>query len=268
MKYTLYVDESGDSGIERVQTINTGGATPFMTLGAVLIPESEKGEVIKAVKSITKKLGKDFLHCKNLKHAQKVFYARTLSQQKILCFGVISKKETLGSYKTAINGNSTQYYNKCAQYLLEKVGKFMAIHEISEGDVNIVFEEGNFNYSSLRGLIGKCRQNPINAETKYLLRINPSSISTQNKDEEPLLQPADLTAHALFCSVSKTKTNFLIPEPRYLTELKSKFFHDDKTGLIDSYGIKAVHKLSELSLDSDIHSLLKTLKAKDITFSS
>lgn len=259
MKYTLFVDESGDTGIGKIRSDDSGGATPYMTLGAVLIPETKKADIQEAIGNVSLTLNKSFLHCNQLKHVQKIFYAREMSKQQILCFGVVSKKKTLGSYKDEIDSNNNYYYNKCAQYLLEKVGKFMEINDVPSQDVNIVFEEGNYDYAALRGLISACRKNPLKPDTKYLSRINPFSITTQCKDDEPLLQPADLVAHALFKCVDKTRTNYNIPEPRYLSELKGLFFNDIKTGLIDNYGIKAVHRLNELSLDDDIHKLLTNL---------
>lgn len=262
LKYTLFVDESGEAGIGKVHTDKIAGASPYMTLGAVLIPETRYVDIERAVDRISAQLDKKFLHCNKLKHQQKALYAREMAKQKILCFGIISQKSTLGSYGAEIDGSSARYYNKCAQYLLEKVGKFMKLNNIPADDLSIVFEEGNFNYSGLRALISACRRNPMQPDTKYLNNINPFSISTKCKNGEPLLQPADLVAHALFKCVDKTRTNFQIPEPRYLRELKGAFFHDTKTGLIDNYGIKAVHHLSELSLDDDIHSFLTKLSAK------
>lgn len=41
MSFTVYIDQSGDCGIDKVRTNDKDGATPYLTLGAVLIKDSE-----------------------------------------------------------------------------------------------------------------------------------------------------------------------------------------------------------------------------------
>ncbi len=254
--YKLFVDESGQAGINKIRAGEGSGATPYMTLGAALVPSIVADETTDALAKIATKFGKPALHCKKLSHAQRVYYARTIAKQRILFFGVISLKSTLGWYKDTIKGDSKRYYNKCAQLLLEKVGRFMSMNDIEAGRLSICFEEGNFDYPALRGLISKCRNNPKNQETKFLSRIEPMSIYAAPKADEPLLQLGDLAAHALFKCVDKTYGNFEIPEPRYLCELQRRFFCDPKTGRVEGMGIKTVHSLDAVKLDADIHQLL------------
>lgn len=257
--YTLFVDESGSPGIKNVSTNGGSGASPYMTMGAALIPDIKCQEVLECIQDITRKVNKKDLHCSKLKHSQIVYFARILSTQRLKLFGVISRKETLGSYSADINQDHKQYYNKCAQYLLEKVGQFMDANDMTEGQLTVCFEQGNFNYSGLRGLIAACRRNPIRPASRYLKHINPSSITVKEKAEEPLLQTADLVAHALFKCVHKEDRNFHIPEPRYVTELRKCFFSAGNSGKIEGFDIKAVHSLSELKLDDDVHNALSKL---------
>ena len=39
--YTFYIDESGDSGTGQVRSGNEGGASPYMTLGGVLLLDKD-----------------------------------------------------------------------------------------------------------------------------------------------------------------------------------------------------------------------------------
>lgn len=254
--YTLFVDESGQAGITKIRSGEGGGATPYMTLGAALVPTSAAAEINAALEKIAAKIGKPTLHCKDLNHTQRVYYARSIAEERILLFGVISLKSTLGWYKDTIKGDSKRYYNKCAQFLLEKVGRFMSTNDIAASRLSICFEEGNFDYPALRSLISKCRQNPQNAETKFLSRIEPMSIYAAPKADQPLLQLGDLAAHALFKCVDKTYGNFGIPEPRYLCELQRRFFSDPKTGRVEGMGNKTVHSLDAVKLDADIHQFI------------
>ena len=261
-QYTLYVDESGSPGIKNVSTGGSAGASPYMTMGATLIPNVKCQDVLKCIQEITKKVNKKDLHCNKLNHSQIVYFARTISTQRLKIFGVISRKETLGSYSEEIEHNHAFYYNKCAQFLLEKVGLFMEVNNISEDQLTICFEKGNFNYPALRGLIGKCRKNPFRPASRYLKHITPNSIIVKEKEEEPLLQTADLVAHALFKCVHKEDRNFHIPETRYITELRKCFFSDEDSGKIEGYGIKAVHYLSDLTLDDDVFEVINNLNSK------
>lgn len=259
-KYTLFVDESGEAGIQKVRTDKSGGASPYMTLGAALVVNQDQGGIRLELEKIAEKFGKNDLHCANLKHAQKVYYTRSLKSVRFLAFGVISHKSTLGSYNQKISYESKRFYNKCAQYLLEKVGMFMEINKIAPDDVEIVFEEGNFDYSALISLISKCQENPIQPDTKFLGRINAFKIRKKPKSEEPLLQLADVIAHSLYKCVDKSAANFQIPEPRYLSELRIRFFSHPETGRIEGCGIKSVHDLKQLALDADIYAFMDSLK--------
>jgi hypothetical protein len=39
--YTFYIDESGDAGTGQVRSGTEGGASPYMTLGGVLVRDSD-----------------------------------------------------------------------------------------------------------------------------------------------------------------------------------------------------------------------------------
>ena len=83
------------------------------------------------------------------------------------------------------------------------------------------------------------------------------SIYATPKEKAPMLQLGDLVAHALFRCADKSKSNYNIPEPRYLCELHRKFFSDPETGKVEGYGIKAVHELRNVKLDKDVRALVE-----------
>ena len=261
-KYTVYIDESGEAGIGKVRTPNSVGASPYMTLGGVLIHNKSRNCLSKHLVAIRETIGKKDLHCCNLTHRQKTYFAREMARAPVVFFGVISYKATLGAYKKDIKSNPTMYFNKCAQYILERVGSFIKQNKVSADDVDIIFEQGLHNYGMFRSLIRKCQENPIRENTKLLRNIKITNISDAPKDREPLLKIADLVAHALFKAVDKTDGNFHIPEPRYLYEIRENFYHCPNTKKIIGHGIMPVHDLKQLELDNDIHSLFDNLKAR------
>lgn len=44
------------------------------------------------------------------------------------------------------------YYNKCAQYLLERIGWFLESRKISSSNVQIIFEKANVDYDKMKNL--------------------------------------------------------------------------------------------------------------------
>lgn len=259
--FVLLIDESGQAGIARIRTSNSGGATPYMSLGAVLVRRSDIPFLREQLLKIAGVVNRANLHCSEMRHHQKVFFARRVSTLPLLAFGLLSRKETLGGYGRRIAQDSNMYYNKCAQLLLEKVGKFLGYKGIHGSKVSVIFEEGNFNYRALRTFISKCRENPYHVETRYLANIEPMSISAKSKRDEPLLELADLFAHAIFKCADKSLGNFEIPEPRYLTELTSRFCGDPRSGRVEGYGLKLVHELRDVQLDSDVEALVAAMSS-------
>lgn len=234
-----------------------------MTLGATLI-ETDKLNVFREyLAKICTKFNKETLHCKNLNHFQKVYLAKKIAKAPITIFGAISLKSTLGWYENEIQRNSKKYYNKCAQYLLECLGDWMQSNRYERHQLDIVFEEGNFEYEKLRNLIRKCQDTPkatskLQMDRIKLLRfISADKISAVPKPEEPLLQMPDLVAHALYKCVDKPNSCYRLTEPRYFLEIRERFFHDPHTGNVIGKGLKAIHSINHLKLDEDIAELLR-----------
>ncbi|MDR7147188.1 DUF3800 domain-containing protein [Rhizobium sp. BE258] len=260
--YTVVVDESGEAGISKVRTGSSGGASPYLTLGACIYRTETEDELISDLDRVKVLLKKADLHCSSLGHFHKVRYAREISNNKFMAFGVISDKSTLGGYKSKILENSKMYYNKCSQYLLEQIGRFIKEYGLDPNEVSIIFEEGNFDYQSLRNLIEKCQKTPIHENAKFLRYVRAERIVARPKKDMLTLCLADLVAHALYKCVDKSDRDFQIPESRYLKELSSKFYADKKNKSILGYGIKCIHNVDKLDLDDDIVEVLKNLKAK------
>lgn len=262
VKFTVVIDESGEAGITKVRTAGARGASPYLTLGACIYHTSHEDILNQELERISGLFGKPDLHCSSLSHFQKVRYAREIRNSKFLAFGTISKKSTLGSYKNKIEEDSKRYYNKCAQYLLEQIGRFIERHKIIADDVDLIFEEGNFDYASLRNLVRKCQSNPIHENSKFLAHISANKIRSLRKKDLPTLSLADLIAHALYKCVDKPDKDCNIPEPRYLQELSRKFFAEKTSKSVLDYGIKCIHDIGELDLDIDIAAIIKNLKSE------
>lgn len=260
-RFTIFIDESGEAGIAKVRSESSGGASPYMTLGASLISNRSRKAIEDTLEKIGTDIGKESLHCSQLKHYQLIHFVRQITKQKMRLFGVISRKETLGAYKVAISDNSGMYYNKCAQYLLERVGWFMESRKIPPENLDIIFEKANIDYEKMRNLLRSCQSNPQHQKTRKLQHIDIRNITEKKKSEEPLLQLADLVAHALYKCVDKQDKNFGIPEPRYLRELAPHFFGHPETRKVVGAGLYCVHRTSDLNLDSEVAEVFKSIVA-------
>jgi len=264
-KYTVFIDESGEAGIERVRNDNTSGASPYLTLGAILIPTSDFDEMRQKLRSIGTELGKSDLHCKKLSHFQKVYFAKEVAKlENILCFGVISKKSTLGSYADRIEKDSSKFYNKCCLYLYEVIGRFLRDAKIGMSEIDFVMEEGNFEYQALRNYLRACRDNPMYPASMMLRYLDPENIKVVSKRDELLLQYADLIAHSIYKAVDKPTSTYGLSEYRYLDELSHRFLKSKTTSKVLGVGLKVIHKLSDLDLDPPTEYFLGRLGIKQI----
>ena len=153
-KFTLLIDESGDQGLDNLVTAdNPRGASAYMTMGAALVYTDHLPQLRENLETERTLLDVKRLHCADLDHAKLSYISRRVSTYRLKLFGVISKKSTLGSYRTQITGGDQgqDYYNKCAQYLFERIGSFFGENQIQGKDVDIIFEtKRNHDYFRLQ----------------------------------------------------------------------------------------------------------------------
>ncbi|NIZ14412.1 DUF3800 domain-containing protein [Phaeobacter sp. HF9A] len=269
VKYTLFVDETGDTGLEKVRHgPNSRGASPFLVLGGCLVPDRCFTELRDLLETIREELGKKDLHCTNLNHFQMARFCREVVEHaKVLLFALVSTKDTIGDYKQQISGKGQdqKYYNKCASYFLERVGHFLLEHDIPGEDLTIVFEErASHDYQKMRNYISKIKDNPMDPRLGYFLApIIPSRITAVAKTAEPLLCYADLVAFSVSAAIDASKANYAVPEQRYLRELKAKFFSDNTSGAIGEFGLK-VFKREQMKLDSHTARFLQSWHRADV----
>jgi hypothetical protein len=269
MPCTVFIDESGDAGVSSIRSKTQGGSSEYFTMGAVVLQPA----TMIAARKLLDQLQEDFKrpkrwrHATDLNHSQKLHFCRKLSALNVRYFGVISYKPTLGAYAENIDWEPDKFYNKCAKYLLERVGNYLSAIGGDLSEPQIVFEERNHDYDAMIRYLGKVKENPIYEHSKSLASINPFGISSKKKTEEDLLRLADLVSHALYCCVNKTPDNFGIVEPRYVQEL-SKRFAADKTGRVFGTGLKAIHKLDDLQLDKDALAAFSSLRAHPLPLRS
>lgn len=262
MKYTIFIDESGEAGIANVRHESKPGASPYFVLGAAVFqPASEiyARQALQRFKDTIKKTS--WKHATDLSHVEKVYLGRLLGQLPARYFAVISNKATLEEYKAAINSDPQKFYNKCLKYLLEKFFSYLAKHLSSDEDVNIILEQRNHDYDAMLRYFHRVKENPLYEQSKSLRLLNPFSITRKAKGDEDLLEIADFVSHAVYQLANKTSSNFRIPEFRYFQELSSRFAGDERCNVL-GVGVKCIHSLEQLKLDADISAMLRSTKCR------
>jgi hypothetical protein len=260
MVIRVVIDESGDSGITKVRGVdgNSTGASPYLTLGAVIYRTEREDEIAAALKATADLIGKETIHCNKLTHEQKIATIQRMILHKFLSFGVISNKSTLREYKDKIESNNQRYYNKCNQYLLEQVGLIASQYEIGSNKIEIFFEDAGYDYDRLKNFIRTCQRRPLDHRAQYLQNVDCDKIYVVKKAELPTLQLADIVAHALYRCVNQSDNNYGVIETRYLEELRTSFFAGDKSKILN-YGIKCIHNISDLKLQPSVKEYLNLL---------
>lgn len=256
MSYTIFVDESGDSGIGNVRSDNGRGATQYMVIAAAALRDEAVSRAEHILREAQKKIGREWRHVTRLRHQDTVFIARKVSQIDVVLFAVISNKKTI-SESLKEHWGSQEYYNKCVCYLLERVGKYMK-EKSDEGGLRhkILFEKRNHDYQKMKNYISTVRHNPIYHESKFLEYVNVDAIEIIEKGEHICLHLADIAAHSVYQCVNKSNNNHNIPEPRYFLELRDRFWCN-QSGELLNFGIKPIHSLKDLRLDDEISHIIK-----------
>lgn len=261
LKFTVYIDESGEAGISRIRDDKTPGASKYFVLGAVIVHPNASMAAMEKLKEIRANLSKEkWRHATDLNHSSKVYIAREMASLNLRYFGVISNKLTLGEYKGFINSDPQRYYNKCLVYLLERVCSFLSGLGVKQENLSVVLERRNHDYSAMISYIRNVRDRPYYTQSKSLKILNPFSIVTKKKGEDVFLDYADFISHSLYQCVNKTPANYFIPESRYFEELSPRF-GCDKKGLVEGIGLKYIHSIDMLALDEKIARVFKNSRA-------
>lgn len=262
MKFTVYIDESGEAGIAKVRTVNSPGASPYFVLGAVVCEPTAEIHAKNALDNFAEETGKSsWKHATDLSHFEKVLLGKELGRLPVRYFCLISNKSTLKEYKNGIENDPQKFYNKCLKYLLECIFNYLSKHIDSDDDVRVVLEERNHDYDRMIRFLQRVKENPIYPQSKVFRNLNPFAIVSRPKGSEAMLDVADFVAHATYQCTNRSRQNFGIPEPRYFLEIASRFAGDGERSAL-GVGIKPVHSLSQLNLEPEIEQKILALKVK------
>ena len=260
MGFTVYIDESGETGIEKVRDGKKPGASPYFVLGAVVCQPTSEVFARNAITQFRAEIGKTvWKHATELDHSEKAYLSQKLGRLPVRYFALISNKATLHNYKETIASNPHKFYNKCVKYLLECICGYLSKHVNSSDEIKVVLERRNHDYDTMLRYLQTVKENPIYGPSKSLTYLNPFGISTKAKGEDDMLEIADFVAHAVYQCTNRSQSNFGIPEPRYFLEMSSRFAGNKLNKPLGT-GVKCIQSLESLGLDPDIKKTLENLR--------
>lgn len=261
--YTIVIDESGDVGLKNVQPDPSVGPTQFFCMCAVFFREKNRELITAKLKKFQDKKGR--VHATNLGHFERVHLCKTIATLPIGMIGVVSNKLTLLEYLSEAQKTPTHYYNKVSQYLFEQIGQVVGGYEIPKEQIRILLEARAQQYSSLLSFLNSIQRNPLDERSLPIRNIDRFSVSKIKKQDDLLVSLADIGANAMFLAVRRDEKTYCLRETRYLKEL-SPVFLAAKNGRIVPKGLKPIHSMQDLGLDTETEESLLNMKNKKRLF--
>jgi len=247
--YTIYIDESGDDGLTKVQPIDPLGASEWFVLGAIVVPSSLGLETtwVQHILTELKLHQRRALHFQPLNKQRRITVCEMIGSLPVRCFAVISNKRNMRGHsnpraaRVSYSAGRTYFYWWMTRLLLERVTDYCerrSLHEFGEPRLaQIVFaRRGGLQYSHCQGYLYWIR-NQSRTNSLYLNRgdlkwsvINPlDEIRVLNASTCAGLQLADVVASAFFQAANGS------PDPAIALAPRMAF---DSNGSIYDYGIK------------------------------
>ncbi len=279
MSYTLYIDESGDEGIEKQQI--SRGASPLFFFGACLVSQDNIDQAEMCVIETKEEVGRvqKGLHFKEMRnHSKKLRCCKNFANLPVTAFGLISDKSQLDreDYREELKKWPGGYYNKNTAYLMELIGRFCIEKGITVD--RIVFEEKRHDYNRMKNYLCAVR------DDKYGLRNNlrynsgwhhnaddmkvfnfEAILQAKNNIDEPLLKICDALAYSLHSACIEDEFKNTINS--YILEMKD-LFYSGSDGLILNHGIKPVIDFRSIQMKDSDKSFLGGLRSSKSIYSS
>ena len=216
-EYNIYIDESGDEGINK--------GSKYFILTAIIVEKSKDLEISKKVDDIKTNLEmniKSQLHWKLIKgYPNKIMIMETIKDLDIKIINVIVDTKCIKLIP------SNNIYNYFSGYLYERICWFM-------NEKNAV---ANINISSRGNLSKKSLSNYLNNKNHKKFEIDSSKIKSIKiipNERKKMLQLADCCCSALFQALKYNDEKHF----KYIKEIKNKLYCKGKN--LISYGLKLV----------------------------
>ena len=211
VEYVAYIDEAGDEGFGKLATLNAGGQSRWLVIGACIVRHEDDLKLPGLRNQIVTRLGRrqtKEVHFRDLKHAQKIVACQEIARFPISVCVTFSHKITIAGTPYEPTFKRPGYlYNYLVRWLLERVTAFCA----TQGDfrdpckLRLVFSRrANTNYQSMKNYLELMRDGleqvrPVRSINWRVLNVN--DIAVENHSKWAGLQVADCVTSAFFQAV-------------------------------------------------------------------
>ena len=127
VKFVVYIDESGDTGLELVKP-NPGGATEWLVLSGLVVKIEDDSKLVPWISDLQANFTSKtpILHFNKLLSWKKSSVCAALARKPCTCFVVMSNKQNIEKYKNPKldDDNKAWIYWWLSRLLLERVTQY------------------------------------------------------------------------------------------------------------------------------------------------
>lgn len=220
IEYNVYIDESGDEGINR--------GSRWFILTAIIVRKDCEQNLLKTMKNITKKLNFKFIHWNKIKqYSTRKFIIDNLCNSDFKIIHVMIDTQKMGRSK------SERIYPYFLGFLLERVSSLV---KMEHAKANIFISSRN-NKQSNKDIIeyieSERSNNNVQKELINFIKFVPNANMI-------LLQLADVCCSSLYNALTKNDSKSWY----YIIRLKEKIYSQNNKIL--GYGFKAFPNINKL----------------------
>lgn len=219
IKSTVYIDESGDLGVNR--------GTKWFVLSAVVVDSQDEPDIRKTITRIRSHLNIQEIHIRDRSDFMKRAYiCRELAGEKFTYMNVLVDTTKINTEKLS---SPLTIYNFCCKLLLERVSWYL--RDTGRYADIILSSRGTSRDGELLDYI---KNKLLNYHFNEIADGVLWKVSTKASNQWDLLQLADVCATTLFLSYEINSFGFTIP--CFVSQLKSHLYTHN--GRLLGYGLK------------------------------
>jgi len=221
--FVAYIDEAGDTGLNRVRPIDPVGGTEWLCVSAVLVRVENEPNVSNWVRDIRSDIDvkqRPDLHFRKLSPTRKLAVAQCVAALPIRCFVVASNKKNMRGYRNprAEKAGADQwFYNWLVRVVIERITDYCERRCLRNGGeiqkVKFVFSKrGGHRYSQTQAyhwVIKAQARNDHMVLTKRMPKwrtMDERLVSALQHEDVAGLQLADVIASAFYTAVDNLET--------------------------------------------------------------
>ncbi|MGJ4958002.1 DUF3800 domain-containing protein [Bradyrhizobium sp. HKCCYLRH2015] len=259
--FVAYIDESGDTGLNRVKPDSPDGATEWLILSAFLVSSANDSNLVSWVKDVQEgiKSKRRDLHFNKLLPFKKSMVCAALAQKDARCFSVMSNKQNIERYKNKNLGEEKAWlYWWLTRLLLERVTDFCErltpIKQRGQDKLRIVFSRrGGLTYENFKSYLELLRYQSVNGKLRLKAgdikwsMIDLNEVLVMDHHHRAGLQLSDVIAGAFYEAVERNRGDIEHCEPAYAKQLEPLVAKSAKNNAL-GYGIKTMPNLWKMDL--------------------